>query len=112
MANFGAVTNLVAGGPGGTLTPTLPLGAKYWYLQNQDVAPLTITFPAGSGFGPVVLNAAASLGAAGDWIDSIGFPFRGPSVTLTSTISIAQFGSGFSLVAPTNYYPSSGIGSQ
>lgn len=101
MANFGAATNLVAG----TLTLTLPAGSKYWYIQNQDVAPLVATFPAGSGFGPISLAAASALNAPGDWLDSVGIPFRGASVVLTSTVATAQFGSGYSLQPPTNMYP-------
>lgn len=89
MPAFGAATNLVSN----TITLTIPTYSRYWYIQNQDIAPLKVTFTGGE-FGPIVLNAATATGAAGDWIDSVGFPFFGTSVTLTSTIATAQFGSG------------------
>lgn len=99
MAVFGAATNLVAG----TLTLTLPDAAKYWYIQNQDTGALKITF-SNASFGPVTLNAATATGAAGDWLDSIGFPFFGSSVSvvLTSSVTTAQFGSGYATSNPTN----------
>lgn len=95
MADFGSTTNLVSG----TLTLTLP-PSKYWFIQNQDVAPLLITFPSTSGFSAVVLGAATVLGGAGDWLDSERFPWFGPSVVLTSTVATARFGSGMSLNRP------------
>jgi len=111
MPTFGAATNLIAN----TITLTLPRGTvKYWYLQNQDTAPLLVTFPVGSGFGPVALDPATVTGGAGDWLDSIGFPwpgggtnkFSGLTVVLTSTIATAQFGSGVSIYdEPINIYP-------
>ncbi len=103
MTTFGAATNLVAN----TLTLTLPDGAKYWYLQNQSTAPILITFAANSGLGPIVLNpcaiAGATTGWAGDWIDTNNGPpaFSG-SIVLTSTVTTAQFGSGYSTVLPVS----------
>ena len=106
MTLFGGATNLVSG----TITLTLPTNSLYWYIQNQDTAPLKVTFSDAS-FGPVVLNpsniSGATTGWAGDWIDSTGFPFFGASVTLTSlggSPAAAQFGSGSSLKYPTVVY--------
>ncbi len=103
MTSFGAATNLV----GGTITLALPENSQYWYIQNQDTSPLKITFSDPS-FGPAVLNPCAISGAttgwAGDWIDSISYPFFGVSVTITSlggSPATAQFGSGASLKYPT-----------
>jgi hypothetical protein len=99
MANLGAATNLV----GGTMTLTLPAGTRYWYIQAQDLGSFKITF-SGTEFGPVVLNAAAAQGEAGDWIDSVGFPFFGASVTITNAITAtAQFGSGATQREPKNF---------
>jgi len=102
MPSFGSSTIL----SGGTVTITLPPNSKYWYIQNQDTAPLKIAFSDPS-FGPVVLNAATATGAAGDWLDSVGFPFFGTSVTLTSTVAAAQFSSGYSLHYPTVVFSTS-----
>lgn len=101
MANLGSATNLV----GGTLTLTIPSGTKYWYIQNQDTGALLVTFPAGSGFGPIALAGSSATGAPGDWLDSVGIPFRGASLTLTSGVATGQFGAGYSLSPPTNIYP-------
>lgn len=95
MADFGTTRNLV----GGILTLTLP-ASKYWFIQNQDVQPLLITFPSGSGISAVALGAASVLGGAGDWLDSERFPWMGPSVVLTSGVATALFGSGCSLNRP------------
>lgn len=101
MPAFGAATNLV----GGTLTLTLPLGARYWYLQVQDADEMKVAFTGGAGaFGPITLNAATVTGAAGDWLDSIGFPWFGSSVTITSGTATLQFGSGYSMVDPITSY--------
>jgi|SRR5580765_8018815 len=106
MANFGATTSL----SGGTITLTLPTGARYWYIQAQDLGAFKITFTGGNGsFGPVTLNAASAAGAAGDWLDSIGFPWFGTSVTITNaTTSTAQFGSGYTTDLPYNSYDIAG----
>ncbi len=102
MPSFGAATNLI----GGTITLTLPAAALYVYIQNQDIAPLLITFPANSGLGPIVLNpcaiASATTGWAGDWFDTIDYPIFVGSVVLTSTVTTAQFGSGYSTSLPVS----------
>lgn len=100
MATFGVETNLVAG----TLTLVLPAGTRYWWIQNQDSVPLKIAFSSSSGFGPYILEAAVATGAPGGEKNSIGFPFFGVSVTLTSSIATHQFGSGATQARPRNLH--------
>ncbi len=103
MPAFGAATNLVSG----TITLTLPDGAKYWYIQNQSTAPILITFATNSGLGPIALNPCSITGAttgwAGDWLDTNNGPpaFSG-SIVLTSAVTTAQFGSGYSTSLPVS----------
>lgn len=100
MANLGTTTNLV----GGTLACTVPEGTQWWFVQNQDIAGLRLTFPADSGMTTVDLAGASSLGAGdGGYIDSIGWPYIGP-FTLSSTVLTAEFGSGHSARIPVNSF--------
>lgn len=96
MAAFGTTTNLVAGTitltPGSVLNNAIGSG-PFWFIQNQDIAPLIVSFPEHPELGNIVLRAAASQGDAGGYIDSVNFPPVG-SVKLDSTIATAQFSSG------------------
>lgn len=103
MAEFGQETQLA----GGTLTLEQPIKVNFWYIQNQDTAPLTLTFEEGTPFGSfskLVLTEAAASGGAGGYVDSVAFPFFG-NITLTSSIATAKFGSGATRNVPTNIYP-------
>lgn len=108
---LGTQTNLA----GGTLACSLPAGTKFWYVQNQDTAPIVLTSTVISssptaqnifGMTTVILTAASAKGEGnGGWIDSIGFPFiDGFSFTLTSTLATAQFGSGATAEVPVNSF--------
>lgn len=100
MTTLGTATNLTAG----TLTCTVPDGTKWWFLQNQDVAPLKVTFPDDPNFGPLILASASALGAGdGGFLDNLAFPYIG-TLTLTSTVATAQFGSGCSARIPVNSF--------
>lgn len=93
---------------GGTLTLALPAQINFWYIQNQDVSPLKVTFLGArkATFSSIVLNSAAQAGEAGGYIDSVGFPyFDTLGLLLTSAIATAQFGSGASGVQPVNNFP-------
>jgi len=98
MADFGQAKNLVSN----TITLNLPAGCQYWFIHNQDIAPLQITAPGLVG-GPC-LKEAGSAGSSGEWIDSFRFPFFPSSFTLTSAgaspVSTGQFGAWASTAVP------------
>lgn len=96
QATFGARNTLSSG----ILRLNLPSGSEYWYIQNQDTSPLLITFNTGSTFGAITLTGSPVKGEAGDFLDSIQFPWIGPYVVLTSDLASAQFGSGYSTSNP------------
>lgn len=101
MANYGAITNLVSG----TAALSRPSGAHFMFILNQDTAPLQLVFSNnGNTLGQISLSAASATGAPGGYIDSIGFPLlaNADTVTLTSTVTTGQFGSGFSTSVPNN----------
>lgn len=97
MAILGVASQLISG----TLDLTMPDLTRYWFVQNQDAAPMTIHFPAGSGATTIIINPGQSAGYAGDWMDIISFPYIGP-ITLTGASS-APFGSGCFTVR--SYWP-------
>lgn len=95
MALLGSATALVAG----TGTYTLPAQVGYWFIENQDTAPLKVAFlNLGGGWAGVsnfILSPASATGYDGGAMDSLRFPYFDPSgFTLTSTVAVAQFGSG------------------
>jgi hypothetical protein len=93
MPQFGTVTNLVDGSillEPGPKTGTIGI---FWFVQNQDIAPLKVSFPEYPSLGNIILRAGSAQGDAGGYIDSNGFPPVG-KVLLESTIDEAQFGAG------------------
>ena len=110
MAILGSATNLVAGT--GTYTLMTPVG--YWFIQNQDVAPLKVAFTTTTGSTVIsnrILAAATALGGSGETITSLQFPYLDPvGMTLTSTVATAQFGSGCFIADP--YAQQKGISSR
>jgi type VI protein secretion system component Hcp len=101
---YGTLTALVAG----TATLTKTNGAKFYFVVNLDTAPLLLQFMAnGSQIGQVALSAATAAGAPGGYLDSVLFPLfmDASSVVLTSTVSAAQVGCGFSRFPPTVALP-------
>lgn len=101
MAALGTASTLSSG----TGTYTLPAGVGYWFIENQDTAPLKIAFlnTGGSwaGVSNFILSPASFTGQAGGWIDSLRFPYFDPAgFTITSTVASAQFGSGCTINDP------------
>lgn len=103
--SLGSVLNLT----NGLGVFTLRGGTNFWFIQNQDIVPLFISFIDTTGkslFSTLSLAPATARGAPGGYLDSIGFPyFQQQGFTLTSSILAAQFGSGQSLNLPNNSYP-------
>ena len=100
---LGSTQNLV----GGVANLGLKPGSVFWYIQNQDVAPLRVSFlgPRSGIFSPIVLNPGNALGVGGGYLDSIGFGyFDTLGFALASSIANAQFGSGQSNFLPVNDY--------
>lgn len=90
-----------------TGTFSLQPKTNFWFIQNQDVAPLKIQFlgPRSGLFSSLVLASAINAGGPGGYIDSIGFPYFDPlGFTLSSIVAAALFGSGQSLNQPVNAY--------
>jgi hypothetical protein len=98
MAAFGEATNLIAG----AMILTLPPPAKYWFLQCRDLAFLDVKFIGVTNgvCSPIGLDTALVAGGAGDWLDSFKFPFAFISVLITSSVTTAQFASGWSGTSP------------
>lgn len=102
MAAYGSITNLV----GGVATLSRPANPQFMFILNEDTSPLTLTFNLGaSTLGSLVLSAATVTGAPGGYLDSILFPLfmEADSISLASTVSTGQFGSGASTFQPV--YP-------
>ena len=104
MSEIGTITQLTAG----AAILTLPDKSPFWFIQNQDIAPLVVNFRgARTGvFSRIVLVAADTRGGPGGYVDSVAFPyFDTEGFLLNSSIIDAQFGSGFSRATPVNDYP-------
>lgn len=109
MAAYGTLQALTAG----TATLTKTDGAKFYFIVNMDAAPLILQFTkAGAQIGRMVLSEASAAGFAGGYLDSNQFPpfMDADSITLTSTVSAAQLGCGFSRFSPTVALPSAPAG--
>ncbi len=113
MAAFGSTTVLSSG----TLTLASTSGQQWFFIQNQDTAPLTVQFKSGSTvLGQIILEPATATGRAGGYLDSVSYPIflDSDSVVLTSTIAANQIGSGASKRIPTYIFftapPTSPIG--
>lgn len=113
MAAFGSVTALTAG----AATLNGSTGQQYFWVQNNDAQPITLTFKnaGGSTLGQWVLNPATVAGRAGDTLDSVSMPAFldaaiGGSVVLAGT-GTGQFSSGASTRVPTiiSQAPLSGV---
>lgn len=92
----------------GAGTFALMAGNTFWYIQNQDISPLRIEFlGTRTGiFTSLNLTPAPARGAAGGYLDSIGFGYYDTlGFTITSDIGNAAFGSGQSKYQPVNSYP-------
>lgn len=100
MSAFGSITSLTAG----TATLAKTAGQQFFYVQNNAVTPLTLSFKdaASATLGQIVLNPAGVAGNAGDYLDSVSFPMflDAVSVVLTGT-GTGQFSSGASSRPPT-----------
>ena len=99
MSAYGTLTALTGGKA--TLPPNS--SARFYFIINQDTAPLLLQFMIGqTQIGQIALSAAPATGAPGGYLDSINFPLfmQATSVILTSTIPAAQIGCGYSILAP------------
>lgn len=100
---------------GGTLDIALPEKCLYWFIQNQSLSPLKVSF-LGTDWGhmtDLILCPAARAGYPGGKLDSLGFPyFSTLGFRLTSADATAPFGSGASPNPPVNFYPYPGFGPQ
>lgn len=109
IGQFGVTAALVAG----QMTLRLPQQCIFWFVQNQSVLPLKVTFisPDWGRMSSIVLRGAAYEGAPGGYLDSIGFPYFSPEgVELESEDLTAAFGSGASGRTPVNVFPYPGTG--
>lgn len=103
MPQIGTVSALV----GGSMELTMPTKVGFWYIQNQSVEPLKLTFEADSEFGrfsSIILAPAVAAGGPGGYIDSVAFPFFG-KIVATSVDLTAPFGSGAGARLPVNNIP-------
>lgn len=102
-SNFGALTTLTSG----AATLAAQSGQQFFYVQNTDTNPLTLTFKdtGGSTLGQIKLAPEGIAGPSGGYVDSISYPmFLDAATVVLAGTGSGTFTSGASKTAPTQIY--------